>query len=60
MHFKNYGLHRIELEVLFENKRAQYVYEKCGFVKEGVKHQSVFKNGKFCDMLIYSLLNENI
>ena len=56
--FKSYGLHRIELDVLSENKRAQHVYEKCGFVHEGVRRQAVFKNGKFTDMLLYSLLNK--
>ncbi len=56
--FINYGLHRIELDVLAENKRAQHVYEKCGFVQEGVRRQAVFKNGKYTDMLMYSLLNK--
>lgn len=56
--FKNYGLHRIELDVLAENKRAQHVYEKCGFIQEGVKRQAVFKCGKYIDIKNYSLLNK--
>ena len=58
--FNNYGLHRIELDVLADNKRAQHVYEKCGFVREGIKRQAVFKNGNCTDMINYALLNENI
>ena len=56
--FLNYGLHRIELDVLADNKRAQHVYEKCGFIKEGIKKQAAFKNGEYRDMYIYSLINE--
>ena len=56
--FKNYGLHRIELHVLADNKRAQHVYEKCGFVQEGIRRQSVFKNGQFKDMIVYSIINQ--
>ena len=56
--FKNYGLHRIELDVLANNTRAQHVYEKCGFVNEGIKKQAVFKNGEYKDMLLYALLNK--
>lgn len=58
--FKNYGLHRIELDVLADNKRAQHVYEKCGFVQEGIKKQAVYKNGEYKDMLFYALLNSTI
>lgn len=56
--FNNYGLHRIELHVLVDNKRAQHVYEKCGFVQEGIRRQGAFKNGQFKDVLFYSILND--
>lgn len=58
--FKNYGLNRIELDVLADNKRAQHVYEKCGFIQEGIKKQAVYKNGVYKDMLFYAKLNNNI
>lgn len=57
--FNDYGLKRIELEVLSNNKRAIHVYEKCGFVKEGTKQKAVFKNGEFLDMHIYACLNNS-
>ena len=56
--FNNLNLHRIELTVLEDNKRAQHVYEKCGFVKEGVRRKAKYKNGKFVDMYVYSVLKE--
>lgn len=56
--FNNLNLNRIELTVLDTNKRAQHVYEKIGFVHEGTKRYSKYKNGKFVDMHIYSILKE--
>lgn len=56
--FRNYGLHRIELDVLADNARARHVYEKCGFIQEGVRRNSVFKNGEFKDMVLYSRLSD--
>lgn len=57
--FLNMNLHRIELMVLAENIRAQHLYEKCGFRREGIKRQSNYKNGKFCDMYCYSILKDD-
>jgi RimJ/RimL family protein N-acetyltransferase len=50
------NLQRIELTVLEDNSRAKHVYEKNGFVYEGRKRNAVFKDGKFVDMLMYSIL----
>ena len=58
--FFNYGLHRIELNVLVSNQRAIHVYEKCGFIREGLKKEAVFKNGLYVDMAIYALINNTI
>ena len=54
--FNNLNLQRIELKVLESNTRAQHLYEKCGFVKEGTLRNYVYKNGKFVNMHIYSIL----
>ena len=54
--FMNLNLQRIELTVLASNFRAQKLYEKFGFVKEGVKRKSKFKNGVFEDMYMYAVL----
>ncbi len=56
--FFNLNLHRVELDVLAVNTAAQRLYEKCGFVKEGVKRKAVYKNGAFVDMYTYSILRE--
>lgn len=54
--FNNMNLQRVELTVLEDNKRAKNLYEKCGFVYEGRKRKAKYKNGKFVDMLMYSIL----
>lgn len=56
--FENMNLYRIQLEVLASNIRAQHLYEKCGFKKEGCLRHSVYKNGKYEDMFVYSILKE--
>lgn len=54
--FMNMNLQRVELTVLEENKRAQHLYEKCGFVREGLKRSAKYKNGQFVNMLMYGIL----
>ena len=54
--FNNLNLRRIELSVLDSNKRAIHMYEKIGFVHEGVKRQAKYKNGHFVDLHLYSIL----
>ena len=56
--FYNLNLQRVELEVLEENARARHVYEKAGFVLEGRKRRAVYKEGRFLDVMMYSILKE--
>lgn len=57
--FSNLNLHRIELDVLTSNTVAQKLYEKCGFVKEGLRRKAVYKHGEYVDMYIYAILRED-
>ena len=54
--FNNLNLHRIELTALENNKVAIYIYEKCGFTIEGKKRESNYKNGKYLNTIIMSIL----
>ena len=54
--FNNLNLHRVCLSVLETNLRAQHFYEKMGFTREGIKRSSNYKNGKYSDMFMYSIL----
>ena len=57
--FENMNLQRIELTVLEDNARAQHVYEKKGFIREGIKRKAKYKNGRFVDMYLYAILKED-
>jgi RimJ/RimL family protein N-acetyltransferase len=46
---KAQAMHRLELTVMTHNQRANALYEKCGFVQEGVKRHSMWVDGEFVD-----------
>ncbi len=56
--FMNMNLRRIELSVLESNAVAIHLYEKCGFVREGLKRKSNYKNNAYVNMVIMGLLKE--
>lgn len=56
--FGMFNLHRIELNVFEFNERAINVYEKLGFVKEGIKRDSLYFNHKYHNEIIMSILEE--
>jgi len=43
------GIHRLELTVMTHNVKALALYEKCGFVVEGVKKDSMCIDGEYID-----------
>ena len=51
-------LHRLELEVFSFNPRAQHVYEKAGFRKEGVRRDAVLDNGRYADVILMAILED--
>lgn len=56
--FEDLNLHRIELGVYAFNPRAVHVYEKLGFSREGVKRDALYFDGRFHDMILMALLEE--
>jgi RimJ/RimL family protein N-acetyltransferase len=54
--FNTLNLNRIALDVYGSNPRAIRTYEKAGFVLEGCKRQAAYRNGKYSDVLIMSVL----
>jgi RimJ/RimL family protein N-acetyltransferase len=56
--FDTLRLHRVELRVLTDNHRAIAVYEKCGFVREGVERDNVFAGGEWRRDLFMSILED--
>ena len=50
------NLERIYLGTLDENKRMIKLAERLGFVREGIRRRSLFKNGKYHDIVEFGLL----
>lgn len=57
--FRDLNLHRIYLTVLESNLVALSLYEKMGFVREGLQRDAVFKNGEYHSLVMMSILNSN-
>lgn len=55
---RSVGLTRVELTVREHNKRAFALYEKTGFVVEGVKRNAVRVDGKYENLICMGLLLE--
>lgn len=54
--FNTLNLHRVYLRVFEDNTRAIRAYEKAGFVHEGRQRQAEFRQGRYCDVLLMSVL----
>ena len=54
--FDELNLHRVCLTVFSYNEAAQTLYERLGFVREGVYREHLLRNGQRHDMLLYGLL----
>ncbi|GAA2368343.1 acetyltransferase [Catellatospora methionotrophica] len=55
--FERLGLHRVELEVFDFNPRARRVYEKVGFVAEGVLREVLRDGDGWVDATVMSILS---
>jgi RimJ/RimL family protein N-acetyltransferase len=55
--FERLGLHRISLEVYAFNPRARRVYEKVGFVAEGVLREALRYDDDWVDATVMSILD---
>ena len=56
--FREYGLHRIQLEVLAFNVRGIAAYRKAGFVEEGRRREAVLHDGHWYDDVLMSILEQ--
>ena len=56
--FNTLNLNRIFLRVFETNPGAVRVYEKAGFTHEGRQRQAEFRDGKYIDVLVMSILKD--
>ncbi|MGM9680246.1 MAG: GNAT family N-acetyltransferase [Eubacteriales bacterium] len=52
------GLHRLELDVFSFNPRAQQVYRKAGFRREGVLRDAVLDGDRYADDILMAMLED--
>lgn len=58
--FIEFGLHRIEANIMPRNKRSLRVVEKLGFYNEGLAYKYLKINGKWEDHIHMVLLNDKV
>ena len=54
--FEEHGMNKVSLEVLSPNRRAARLYQRLGFVVEGVKRQEIWRDGGYLDSVLMSML----
>ncbi len=57
---RDLDVHRIELECYGYNARAIRYFERCGFLREGVKRAAYRRDGKWVDGVLFGLLREDL
>lgn len=56
--FDQCGFQRLALVTMEDNLPAINLYKKLGFIEEGRQRKAVFRNGKFVDLIEFSILAE--
>ena len=54
--FCEYHAHRLWLDVIETNSRAQHLYRSCGFVEEGTAREALQHCGEYVSLVIMSVL----
>lgn len=57
--FKELRLHSVYAHVVEPNELAHKLFRGCGFRKDGILRDRVFKRGDFLNCAVYSLVNDN-
>ena len=56
--FHDLNLNRIQLQVFSSNQTACHVYEKAGFIYEGVLRRAAYIDGSFIDVIVMGVLRD--
>jgi RimJ/RimL family protein N-acetyltransferase len=57
--FEQLNLHRISSSTFSFNARSVKLHLKIGFKEEGRRHEVFFKNGEYCDEVMFGLLRKD-
>ena len=56
--FYELNLNCLTANILEYNIASQKTFEKCGFSKDAVLRKRIFKNGRYLDLYVYSILRD--
>ena len=56
--FQEMNLHKLKVSVLAFNEAAIRCYERCGFTREGLLREEIFRRGAYQDVVLLSKLAE--
>jgi diamine N-acetyltransferase len=56
--FREFGAHRLWLDVFETNLRAQHLYRSLGFQQDGVFREAVYRDGQFHSLFLMSMLDQ--
>jgi RimJ/RimL family protein N-acetyltransferase len=56
--FDEMNVNKVKLDVYSFNERAIKSYEKCGFKKDGILREELFREGKYHDIISMSILRK--
>jgi RimJ/RimL family protein N-acetyltransferase len=54
------GLHRVQAEVYGDNVAAQRLFERVGFVREGIRRRAYWRRERWLDGVLYGLLADEL
>jgi RimJ/RimL family protein N-acetyltransferase len=54
------GYHRVQLEVYGFNERAQRVFERAGFVREGARRRAYWRHDEWTDGVLFGLVEDDL
>jgi diamine N-acetyltransferase len=54
--FRELGAHRLFLDVFEDNGRARHLYESLGFKHEGIMREAAYRDGRWFDLHLMSML----
>ena len=58
--FNERGLNRVEAHINADNSASLRMHEKCGYKRDGVLRQAIYKNGRYKDVVVMSILKEEL
>ncbi len=56
--FNDYGINRMTIKAAVGNLKSRHIPERLGFVMEGVERSGEFLNGRYVDLVVYSMLKD--